>query len=448
MIGLMFVFLIGTFLYFLWDSVRAEDAQERQAVKMAEFGGELYSLNCRSCHGLNGGGTLENASLPGFALNVEGNRPDEPGALLSLQNRFRDTIHCGRVGTLMPPWSDEQGGPLNDFQIQQLVALITGAMPGLDTPDDVNAVSEKGWERVREEADHADLLEGKALTEAVGLDDTVFVLTDARGFLLDSLLRLDSEGEEYEVVKVLDAPAVGELDDDVDADETELPVEGAAELFEAGDIVQVELEKMEVVEAGEDTLTVERGVEDTQARSHEVTRQVFEPGDEITVERGAFETEPVEHEAGTAILAGPLEPPTSPFTGEDGTPPCGQNPAAPSEPSEPVAIAGGETLDLGDNFFELDGQKAPALGVGLGQEVTLNLVNIGTAVHNMHVAGTDNEYGDSPCQTGGEEPCSDPDTMTAGSEGTITFSFTEAGTFDFRCDFHAAQMTGTIVVAE
>lgn len=449
MIGLLFVFLIGTFLYFLWDSVRAEDAQERQAVRMAEFGGELYSLNCRSCHGLNGGGSLENASLPGAPLNVEGNRPDEPGALLSLQNRFRDTIHCGRVGTLMPPWSDEQGGPLNDFQIQQLVALITGAMPGLDTPDNVNAVSEKGWERVREEADHTDLLEGKALAEGVDLDDTVFVLTNARGFLLDSLLRLDSEGEEYEVVKVLDAPAVGELDDQVDAGETELPVEGAGDLFEMGDLVQVELEKMEVVEVAEDALTVERGVEDTQARSHDVTRAVFEPGDEITVERGAFETEPMEHEAGTAVLAGPLEPPTGPVTGADGTPPCGQlAPAGAGEPSEPVALVGGETLELGDNFFQLDGQKAPALGVGLGQEVTLNLTNGGTAVHNMHVAGPDNEYGDSPCQTGGEEPCSDPDTISGGSQATITFSFAEAGTFDFRCDFHAAQMTGTIVVAE
>jgi mono/diheme cytochrome c family protein/plastocyanin len=449
MIGLMFVFLMGTLLYFLWDSVRAEDAQEKQAVRMAEFGGELYALNCRSCHGLNGGGTLENASLPGAPMNIEGNRPDAPGSLLSLQNRFRDTIRCGRVGTLMPAWAEEQGGALNDFQIDQLVALITGAMPGLDAPDNPNGVSEKGWERAREEADHADFLEGKALAEAVGTDDTTFVVTEGVGFFVDSLLRLASEGEEYEIVKVVAAPASGSLGEKVDAGNTELPVERAGELFEEGDLVQVEDELMRVVGASDDTLTVERGVEGTSARPHDATRRVFEPGDEIEVERGAFSTEALEHEAGTALLAGPLEPPTGPLTGAEGTPPCGQLAAAPpAEPSEPIQIAGGETLDLGDNFFELDGQRAPTLAVPLGQEITLNLVNAGTAIHNMQIAGPDGQYASTFCQTGGDAPCSDPDKISAGAEGTITLSFDAAGTFNFRCDFHAAQMTGTIVVGE
>ena len=66
MIGLMFVFLVGTLLYFVWDTVRAEDAQERQIVVNAERGGRLFSLNCRSCHGINGLGPLENPNLPGI----------------------------------------------------------------------------------------------------------------------------------------------------------------------------------------------------------------------------------------------------------------------------------------------------------------------------------------------------------------------------------------------
>jgi uncharacterized cupredoxin-like copper-binding protein len=118
---------------------------------------------------------------------------------MEIQSRFRDTIRCGRLGTLMPAWAEDQGGPLNDFQIDQLIALITGAMQGLDLPDNLNAVSEKGWEAAVEEAEHADLLRGKKLAEAVGAADTVFVLTDVKELNVDSLLRIDDE-----VVRIAD----------------------------------------------------------------------------------------------------------------------------------------------------------------------------------------------------------------------------------------------------
>src|SRR3990170_2085947 len=86
MIGLMFVFLIGTLLYFVWDTVRAEDAQERQIVVNAERGGKLFSLNCRSCHGINGLGPLENpnavSELGWEAAVEEANLGPPHGALL------------------------------------------------------------------------------------------------------------------------------------------------------------------------------------------------------------------------------------------------------------------------------------------------------------------------------------------------------------------------------
>jgi plastocyanin/mono/diheme cytochrome c family protein len=375
MIGLMFVFLIGTLLYFLWDSVRADDAQERQIVENAERGGALFALNCRSCHGLNGLGTLENANLPGAPLNIDTNRPDDPGKLLERQSRVLDTIRCGRVGTLMPAWAEDQGGPLNPFQIQQMVALITGAMPGLDSPSNPNAVSEKGWEGALEAAVHADLLEGKKLAEAVGPEDTVLLVTDAGELNADSLLRIDDE-----VVRIA---------------------------------------------------------------------EIDEQAAEITVERAAFATEAAEHEAGAQLFAGPLEPPTGPLTGEDGTPPCGQLAAAPkASPSPPIPIEGEVTMELGDNFFRLQDQSPPALGVKVGQAVTINLANNGQAIHNMHVAGTDNTYGATNCQTGGEEPCSDPAAIAGGQTAAISFQFDQAGTFNFRCDFHPTVMTGEIVVSE
>src|SRR3972149_6848266 len=145
MVGLLFVFLVGTLLYWLWDtgfsiaglnvSSRGGDARERQIVKNAERGGELFALNCRACHGMNGLGGQESAMLQGLPLNTQLNRPVDPdtgqvdvGELLTRQNIVRDTIRCGRVGTLMPQWAEDKGGRPNDFQIEQLVALITGAM--------------------------------------------------------------------------------------------------------------------------------------------------------------------------------------------------------------------------------------------------------------------------------------------------------------------------------
>ena len=377
MIGLMFVTLIGVLLYFIWDDIRAEDAKDKQVVENAERGGRLFSLNCRSCHGMNGLGPLENVNLPGLPLNQEINRPDELGELMTRQSRILDTIHCGRVGTLMPAWAEDQGGPLNDFQIQQLVALITGAMPGLDVPDNPNAVSEKGWEAAVEEADHADLqgFEDKQLAEAVGLTDTTFVLTETVDLVEGSLLRIDDE-----VVKIVTVAA---------------------------------------------------------------------DSDGITVERAAFATEAAAHEEGAQLFNGPIEPPTGPLTGENGTPPCGQLAAAPSGPAgEPIPIEGEVTMEMGDNFFQTDGQQSPIFEVSVGQEVTIDLVNNGQAIHNMHIAGVDDTYDAVFCEVGGDEPCSDPDRMAGDDIGTIAFRFDEPGTLSFRCDFHPTQMTGQIVVKE
>jgi mono/diheme cytochrome c family protein len=343
MIGLLFVFLVGTLLYWMWDagfsiagldvSSRADDAEERQIITNAERGGAVFAANCRNCHGMSGRAVQESLMLPGLPLNVEANRADEPGERMELQNRFRDTIRCGRVGTLMPTWSEDHGGPLNDFLIEQLVTLISGGTPGLDPLDDPNAVSERGWERAMEDANDADLLEGKQLARAVGPEDTVLVLTDAQELTVDSLIRIDGE-----VVKVVDAPAGSSLLEDVSADQTELPVERAGDLFRGGDIVQVASERMWVVSASDDTLRVERAAEGTDARGHGVNDKVFEPGDEILVERAAFGTLGQEHEEGAHVYGSPLEPPTGPLTGEAGIPPCGQRPpiTAPTPAASPT----------------------------------------------------------------------------------------------------------------
>ena len=119
--------------------------------------------------------------------------------------------------------------------------------------------------------------------------------------------------------------------------------------------------------------------------------------------------------------------------------------------AEETATNGGTTggdiaVSMGDNFFELDGQREPDIAVPLGEQTTIDLTNDGSAVHNLHIAGADNEYGNAFCETGGDEPCSDPNLFAGGDTGSITFSFDDPGIFVFRCDFHPTEMTGTITV--
>lgn len=329
MLGLFMVFLIGTTLYFLWDSSRAEEATERQLRTNAERGASLYSLNCRSCHGITGMGAAERGTLPGAPLNLETYRPETAGMLGALQNRFGDTITCGRIGTVMPPWSQEQGGPLNFFQIQQLVTFITGSMPvdQHDPPPDPNAVSEEAWEFVWEEANHTDAFTPhKELAEAIGVDDTVLPVGPTDGILVDAVLRLGGDVEEpaYELVRVT---AIDE-------------------------------------EAGE--VTVERGVEGSMA---------------------------MEHEAGTEVFGGFVPPGTTITGEGEGVFVCGQPLRGPTgDGGETVQIADGDSVSMMDDFFDVGGAVNPTLEITAGSSLTLNLPNDGLNTHNMRVDGGDGEY--------------------------------------------------------
>ncbi len=125
MVLLLLLTVLAIGLYWAWDSARAQRAEDRQNVTAADRGAHLFAQNCRVCHGRTGGGVSENAVFPGIPLNIEPNRPTDPTELKALQLRLGDTIRCGRAGTLMPAWSLNYGGSLNDEQIRQLVLLIT-----------------------------------------------------------------------------------------------------------------------------------------------------------------------------------------------------------------------------------------------------------------------------------------------------------------------------------
>lgn len=116
-----------------------------------------------------------------------------------------------------------------------------------------------------------------------------------------------------------------------------------------------------------------------------------------------------------------------------------------AEPGSPAPGGGGNTVEMHDNFFATpDGSKNPTLNVSAGAEVKFDLTNKGAALHNMHVAAS-GSFAVAFCSATSGDPCSAPPRIAAGQAGTISFTL-PAGTYEYRCDFHTADMHGEIVV--
>jgi plastocyanin len=104
----------------------------------------------------------------------------------------------------------------------------------------------------------------------------------------------------------------------------------------------------------------------------------------------------------------------------------------PAEGGEEGAGGGGEVVvTMDDNFFDVNGEENPALSAGAGVETTFQLTNAGSAIHNMSI--NDGAF------------VSEPDIINGGDDGTITFTL-DAGTYEYKCDFHPDAMLGDLTV--
>jgi mono/diheme cytochrome c family protein/plastocyanin len=96
--------------------VMEEDAQQVVAV---ERGYNLYQANCARCHGVQGEGGV------GPVLN------DQSKLYQHLSEQYLENVLtvggryvCGDPKSVMPVWSDQNGGPLNYRQIEELIAFL------------------------------------------------------------------------------------------------------------------------------------------------------------------------------------------------------------------------------------------------------------------------------------------------------------------------------------
>jgi len=111
-LGATMVIVVALGLYMLDEQNRINDAQANVLYVQLDDAMTLYAENCSVCHGLNGEGIGATPAL------------DNPALLTMAYDDLYKIIARGRFQTAMPAWAIEDGGPLSDYQIGELVALI------------------------------------------------------------------------------------------------------------------------------------------------------------------------------------------------------------------------------------------------------------------------------------------------------------------------------------
>lgn len=104
--------MLALALYILLEPGRIQSAQASMLDVQLNDSMSLYAENCSVCHGLQGEGI---GSIPPL---------DNPALRTMPSIDLIKTISRGRFNTAMPAWSLEDGGPLSDYQITEMVALI------------------------------------------------------------------------------------------------------------------------------------------------------------------------------------------------------------------------------------------------------------------------------------------------------------------------------------
>jgi hypothetical protein len=198
MVVVLFVLVATLGAYTLFDPFRSDNAEDRQLEKSVSLAAESFALNCRLCHGDAGQGGEDGGRLTAAAvLDDERLQGIEDGVFTQAAyeeafNLVENTITCGRVGTQMPAWSEDQGGTLNNEQIRQLTLLIThGAFDvAQEHADEIDA----------ETAGHATLqMPDGTLSE----DATELTVSNAQAYSRGQYIRIRIDEESEERMRIL-----------------------------------------------------------------------------------------------------------------------------------------------------------------------------------------------------------------------------------------------------
>jgi mono/diheme cytochrome c family protein len=125
----LILLVIGVMLFNETD--RMEQFDVGFSSRQIEVGADIYENNCRSCHGPQGEGSPLAPALNDPAI-FNGTRLANIAYTGTLEDYVRGVIMAGRpvpsAGTnypqRMPTWSQRNGGPLRDDQVEAVVAYV------------------------------------------------------------------------------------------------------------------------------------------------------------------------------------------------------------------------------------------------------------------------------------------------------------------------------------
>ena len=108
----LFIIVLAIPIYLWQEPARLEQSQADLRQQFVDEAALIYAENCALCHGPAGEGIGATPPLNSYAIHTAD------------YDFLYKTIARGRYGTSMTGWHQEEGGPLNDYQIEALVALL------------------------------------------------------------------------------------------------------------------------------------------------------------------------------------------------------------------------------------------------------------------------------------------------------------------------------------
>ncbi len=149
---------VGIMLFWLTDGARRTAIGHEQEEELLHFGEIIFSnadtepaaAGCASCHGDDGTGGEQGAPVVGPNLHSRSlaDKLRVNPNYVRLAVTYGGVVVSGNVNSAMPAWGDEVGGPLNEQQIEAVVALVEGwaaeaaEQPAEEVPDTPEAGAE------------------------------------------------------------------------------------------------------------------------------------------------------------------------------------------------------------------------------------------------------------------------------------------------------------------
>ena len=116
-LSILIILIVGLTVYALTETNRLGEAAGDFSSQRIQRGQRVYAMQCQSCHGANGEGSV------GPALNNKTLLDNTADRILF------SIIRSGVPNTQMPAWGVENGGPLTDEDVRDVVAKIRSWQP-------------------------------------------------------------------------------------------------------------------------------------------------------------------------------------------------------------------------------------------------------------------------------------------------------------------------------